>query len=219
MLILSANYISAQIYSAGLKGGLNYSNISGYYPFISSYKTGLAIGGFVDYRFSEHVFIELQAIYEQKGYEYEEQDFANKIRLEGIRYYDYLSWPFFFKYRFGDIVKFNVKLGTYLAMLLNAREEGLEFDYSFSPPNETYKQSSIMHKTASFDMGFSFGFGLERNITKNTYFLFDAMLVPTGRRAVARREVATVPRSSPLGKLTQLNFRGPEQLPGMSKDF
>ena len=176
VLILSANYISAQIYSAGLKAGPAFSNISGYYPYISTYKTGINIGGFVDYRFSDHAFISLDALYEQKGYKYEDQDISAKIRIEGIRYYEYLNFPFMFKYKFGKTVKINLTAGTYLGFLLNATETETEIDYSISPPTETTQNSSIMHKTESVDMGFSFGLGFERKVSTKLYLFFDSRI-------------------------------------------
>jgi len=166
----------SQSFTLGLKSGLNYSNISGYYPFSSSYRQSISAGVFAFAPISKHIdgFFELN--FEQKGYKYTLQDISNSTKTEGEHIYDYLTFPVGFKYKFGQKLKPYVKIGIFLALLMNAKDIGTETNYAVSPPVDNSWEKSIMYKTETVDLGIFFGFGIQYRFSSKLMFLIEGNL-------------------------------------------
>ncbi len=165
LLLIAHVSLFAQSYTLGVKLGSNFSNIDGYYSFISSYRQSVNGGVFLLLPMSKHIESSVELNYEQKGFQYFEQNFSNNTKTEGERIYDYITIPTSFKYKFGKNVQPFFKAGIFLAILVNARDIGTEINYGISPPTSNSWENSIMYKTESVDLGAFFSFGIQSNIS------------------------------------------------------
>ena len=170
LLLIFEFSINAQSYTLGVKLGSNYSNIEGYYSFISTYRQSFSGGVFLLLPMSKHIESSIELNFEQKGFKYFEQDFSDNTKTEGERIYDYLTIPTGFKYKFGKNIQAYFKVGIFLAIMINATDIGTETNYTNLPPTSNKWENSIMYKTEPVDFGTFFSFGIQSNIS--TKFLF-----------------------------------------------
>lgn len=152
--------LQAQVFSFGIKGGLNYTNISGDYSFENEFKTGLNFGAFANFNFTRMMGVVSEINYEQKGFRY--KSYSNQTeQIIGEKRFDYLTIPILFKYQFGKNTKFFVTIGTYLGILVYAYDKGQITDESVLPPLVSSWNHDIYFDTQDVDMGLSFGVGLQ----------------------------------------------------------
>ncbi len=175
LLILEVSLYSQSVV-LGAKAGPNFTNISGYYPFISSHRESISAGVFVLKPMSKRIDGIFEINYEQKGFKYSSQDFSNNTKTEGERIYDYLTMPAGFKYNFGKNVKPYFKTGIFLAILMNAQDNGTETNYAVAPPEDRSWENSIMYKTESVDWGIFFSLGVQYKISSKILFLVEGSL-------------------------------------------
>ena len=166
----------AQSVILGVKSGPNFTNIDGYYPFTSSYRQSISAGVFVLKPMSKRIDGIFEINYEQKGFKYSEQDFSNNTKTEGERIYDYLTIPAGFKYSFGKNVKPYFKAGIFLSILMNAKDIGIETNYSVLPAESNSWENSILYKTESVDWGMFFSFGIQSKISSKLLFFVEGSL-------------------------------------------
>lgn len=164
LLILSLSlFISigaqAQKFHYGLKAGTNFavqSEIADYFN-NSDIRTGLNVAAYGNYNFTDHISLQVELGYDQKGGKSE--DVTAK--------YDYLSLPVLFKYSLGKsdqtAMKFHINLGPYAAYLLNAEYEmdGNTVD--------------IKDATKDFEAGAILGFGMKYPVA-NDHITLDLRL-------------------------------------------
>lgn len=150
LLILSLSlFISmgaqAQKIHYGFKAGTNFavqSEIADYFN-NSDIRTGLNVAAFGNYNFTDHMSLQLELAYDQKGGKSEELTAK----------YDYLSLPVLFKYSLGKsdltAMKFHINIGPYAAYLLNAA-----YDMDGNAVD-------IKDATHDFEAGAILGFGMK----------------------------------------------------------
>lgn len=176
LLLIVEVSLHSQSFTIGLKAGPNFTNISGYYSFISSYKQSISVGAFALAPMGKRIDGIFEINYEQKGFKYSSQDISNSTKTEVERIYDYLTIPVGIKYNFGKNVKPYFKIGIFLALLMDAKDIGTETNYSVSPPFENSWEESIMYKTETVDLGIFFGFGIQYKFSSKFIFLIEGNL-------------------------------------------
>jgi len=175
LLIVEVSLYS-QSFTLGLKAGPNFTNITGYNSIVSEHRTSINVTAFALAPMSNNIDGLLELAYEQKGFKYTAQDISNSTKTEGERVYDYLTLPAGFKYNFGRKLRPYLKVGIFLAILLDARDIATETNYATSPPEVNSWNNSIMYKTETIDLGIFFGFGLQYKIKSKLMILLDANL-------------------------------------------
>lgn len=146
----------AQKFHYGVKAGANFavqSEIADYFN-NSDIRTGLNVAAFGNYHFNDHISLQAEVGYDQKGGKSE--DVTAK--------YDYLSVPVLFKYSLGKsdqtAMKFNINLGPYAAFLLNAEME------------QNDQTIDMKDATKDFEAGAILGFGMKYPVG-NDHIIFD----------------------------------------------
>ncbi len=175
LLIIEASLFS-QSFTLGLKAGPNFTNITGYNSIVSEHRISINVTAFALAPMSNNIDGLLEIGYEQKGFKYTAQDISNSSKTEGERVYDYLTLPAGVKYNFGRKLRPYLKVGIFLAILLDARDIATETNYVTSPPEVNSWNNSIMYKTETIDLGIFFGFGLQYKIKSKLMILLDANL-------------------------------------------
>lgn len=157
--------INAQL-SIGLKGGINFGNMkmSNLIPGVqTSPKSGVAIGGFIEYEFSNIFASLLEIRYVQKGIE-------GKINIpdyisEAKYYFNYLEFPLYFTFKIDDhALKPFLIGGINLGYLLSANVEG-----TTNGEKVSYDRIDEYEKV---DLAVDFGIGLEYLISTDLSYLF-----------------------------------------------
>jgi len=149
----------AQKFHYGVKAGANFavqSEIADYFN-NSDIRTGLNVAAFGNYHFNDHISLQAEIGYDQKGGKSE--DVTAK--------YDYLTVPVLFKYSLGKsdqtAMKFNINLGPYASYLLNAE---LEMN------DDTF---DLKDATKDFEAGAILGFGMKYPVG-NDHIILDLRL-------------------------------------------
>ncbi len=172
-LILFSGTAKGQVFSFGLKGGVNYSKIEGDYALISESKTGGNIGAFANLNFTKNVGVVSEFNYEQKGFKYQSYSETLSEYLEGEKSFDYFSVPILFRYQFGKSTKFYITIGTYMGILLAARDIGYSEDRTINPIEVTNWNTNIYSDTQDVDIGLCFGAGIQIPIHPKFGILLD----------------------------------------------
>jgi hypothetical protein len=133
-------------------------------------KTGFVGGGYLTYGFSPAIALQLELLYSQKGYKWEDGGWKETGK------FDYLEIPVIFRYNIvlqGSTTP-NLYAGLVPAFLLSAKEE---WEYSntggFTLLASESGSEDVKDKTNSFDFGFAFGGGVDIAVG-NGILLFDA---------------------------------------------
>ncbi|NJO69448.1 MAG: PorT family protein [Bacteroidetes bacterium] len=168
IFILSCSAIHAQVFSFGLKGGINSSNIDGDYSLQSDSKTGMNLGAFANFNFTKNFGVVSEFNFERKGFSYHSDLETSSEYIEGERSFDYFSVPILFRYQFGSSTKFYITIGTYMGILLAARDIGFSEDRIATPVVVTNWDTNIYRDTQDVDVGLCFGTGFQ--IPINTRF-------------------------------------------------
>jgi hypothetical protein len=173
IFILFTGTVHAQVFSFGLKGGINYSNIEGDYALVSDSKIGMNPGVFANFNFTKNLGVVSEFNYEQKGFKYHSDLESLSGRIEGEKSFDYFSVPILFRYQFGRSTKFYLTIGTYMGILLAARDIGFLEDLTTSPPIIKNWNSNIYRDTQDVDVGLCFGAGFQIPINKKFGIILD----------------------------------------------
>jgi len=105
----------------GLKGGFNGSTLSGTDSKGTEYKAGFAAGGLINYGFTDHISVQGELLYSQKG---ASQDYDTGL---GTTYtnkftFGYIDVPILFKYTIGDDGKgLFLEVGPQGSFIINQR--------------------------------------------------------------------------------------------------
>jgi hypothetical protein len=146
----------------GVKGGLNFSNLSG--DGSPTMKVGVQLGIFGEYKIDEKFSIQPELLYSTQGAKYEFSDY------DGVTYYtenydyklSYLNIPIMAKYYVSE--KFSFEAGPQFGFLLNANE-----DYSYVESDEfgvIFSESGsqdVKKYLNSVDYGINLGIGYNVN--------------------------------------------------------
>ncbi len=144
--------VNAQKFHYGIKAGSNFavqSQVADYFN-NSDIRIGFSVGAFGNYLLNEHLTLQGEINYEQKG--------GKSATKENN--YDYLSVPFILKYSLGksDLtpIRFNINFGPYAGYLLNSKviSEGVTTD--------------MKNESNTMEYGAVTGFGMEYPIGKNS---------------------------------------------------
>lgn len=130
----------------GLKGGFNGATVSGTDSKGSEYKAGFAAGGLINYGFTDHVSVQGELLYSQKGFSIDNvggTDFTAKSTL------GYIDVPILFKYTLGDDGKgLFLELGPQGSFIINQRSfledsGGKEISGSSTTSTDAFNKSVI----------------------------------------------------------------------------
>jgi len=172
LFFLTVN-LQAQVFSFGLKGGLNYSNVTDDFSLPTDYRTGINIGVFANLNFTKNVGIISEFNYEQKGFKYSLASGIQQEYIKGEKSFQYFTVPILFKYQFGRSTRFYITIGSYMGILLAANDKGLYEDYTTTPNTITAWDDNIYRDTQDVDIGLCFGAGLQIPINYKFGLLLD----------------------------------------------
>jgi hypothetical protein len=127
----------------GLKGGLNFANVTGASSINSSSRSGFMFGIFLEPSSSKIISSKTELIYSRQGYDFKNGTTTGNVNL------DYLLIP---QGMCINITKFvQLQLGAQIAFLLNAKADTTTSSGSSNP------YSGIMNYYNKFDYGFAVG--------------------------------------------------------------
>ncbi len=172
--MVSSTFTFAQFASVGIKGGLNLSKLSykdDLQGYDFSFREGMNIGLFTEYKLTENLSIHAETIYSMRGTEYG----IEEITLQGItipthkfiQKLDFLEIPLTMQYNFSISSKITPKvfIGPIASFLLSAKIEYVEEGIS---KNEADQKDQIK----SFEYGIIIGVGADYNISSGN-IIFD----------------------------------------------
>ncbi|MBN1340479.1 MAG: PorT family protein [Bacteroidales bacterium] len=153
MMIAIAFGVTAMAqFTYGPKLGLNLANQSGDDVDNNSMLIGFNLGAFGNYAINDMFSIQLEALYDTKGanYEYTVNNETEKYPAS----LGYLSFPIFAKAAFGSgDTKFFGEIGPQIGLLMSAKYDG---DSEIKIGNETYKYKDN-YKSTDFGLGIGAG--------------------------------------------------------------
>ena len=133
---------------------------------------------FANLNFTKNVGIVSEFNYEQKGFKYYSSLGLQQQFIEGEKSFQYFTVPILFRYQFGTNIKFYTTIGTYMGILLAAKDKGVQMDYSVSPTSTIIWIDNIYHETQDVDIGLCLGAGFQFPINHRLGLLFDGRYKP-----------------------------------------
>ena len=154
------NVVSKKV-KYGLKLGLNISKLTDFNTGNSiSSRTGLNIGGYLNYKFNNKLAFQPELLYTAQGVV--EQGVSNGINLKLKYKLDYLAIPLMLK--FYPNKNFNIEIGPQFSYNvkneLEAKGNGQTLNFDL---DDFYADNGIDAKTNKFDLALNFGLGYELN--------------------------------------------------------
>ncbi|HEY6953385.1 MAG TPA: porin family protein [Bacteroidota bacterium] len=133
----------------GIKGGVNFANVSGADAAPNSKtRTGFAAGAYLEISLPMLFTIQPEILYSQKGFVADENFFGTPVKVTGKL--DYLEIPVLVKYSFPvPVVKPSLYAGPALGILLSAKAK--------AEANGQSAETDIKDQTTSTDFGIVFG--------------------------------------------------------------
>lgn len=144
----------------GVKLGLNFSKLTDFDSGSSSisYRNGLNIGAYLNYKFSNKFAFQPELIYTAQGVI--EEGISQGIKLKLTYRLDYIAVPLMIKYYASN--QFNIEFGPQLAInvkkQLEVKGNGQTLDYNL---DDFFNDNNIDAKTGTFDIALNFGVGYE----------------------------------------------------------
>lgn len=115
LVTLTASVFAGEVIGKGVKGGLNFANLSGEdVDNDMEMKMGIALGGFLTYKINDNLAIQPEIYYTQKGSYFEESGY------EVTYTYNYIEIPILFKV---PVSQFSLFAGPALSYNLDAEVE------------------------------------------------------------------------------------------------
>ncbi|WP_417444873.1 porin family protein [Joostella sp.] len=151
---------NAQGFNYGIKGGTNFSNISGDNGDVDNARVALYGGLFAEYAFSDRVSIQPEVLYSSQGAHetFKTFDASGVNSLETTVRLEYLNVPVMLKYR---VYKgLNVQVGPQVGFLLNAEQEVESGSNGYELAETT---TNINEFVTDVNFGVNFGLGYELN--------------------------------------------------------
>jgi hypothetical protein len=171
----------SQKISVGGKIGCNLSSLYG--PDATEYtnpKIGWNMGGFIEYKISEFLFLSGEFNYSERGCSYEEITHVSNltiIKKENFNY-NYLEIPLLGKFSLGNRTKLFVTGGPCLGFLTSATRTGSEkteknVNMTVVLISKTTIDENIASEIYKFDLGYSFSVGFNIPREKNFNFIVE----------------------------------------------
>ncbi len=155
---------NGQLIGKGIKAGVNLANLSGSDIEDTEMKTGLAVGGFITYGFSEMFAVQPEVLFMMKGAKFTETDpFFGDVT--GKFKFNYIEIPVLVKVMIptSGKVKPNIFAGPAVGFLMSADLEAEALGVS--------AEVDIKDEIKSIDFGLAFGAGVGFEITQGTITL------------------------------------------------
>jgi hypothetical protein len=130
----------------GLKGGVNFANVTNTSSINSENRTGYMVAGFLSPQFSRGQGFRTEIVFSQQGYNYTTNTNEGNVKL------NYLLLPQLYTFNLGKVVQLQV--GGQVAFLLNAVVDSL---HTVTGSNAYQKATDYYNK---FDYGLAAGFEL-----------------------------------------------------------
>ena len=129
--------VNGQSHLIGVKGGVNWTNVTANNTFSDeNYRTGFAVGFSYDYIFKKNFMVGTDILYNQRGFTSDiilTDALGNPIQKVTMNFdYDYLTIPLKVGYHYGETFFGFANIGLTPAMLINARTitPNIEFNSS-----------------------------------------------------------------------------------------
>ncbi|MEL4307818.1 porin family protein [Joostella sp. CR20] len=150
----------AQEISYGVKGGTNFSNLSGDNGGIDNYRVGLYGGVFAEFGLTDRISIQPEVLYSSQGAHetFKTFDAAGVTSEEYTMRLEYLNVPVMFKYEIYNGL--NVQVGPQIGFLLNAEQRVEAGNNGYTVYDETV---NINEYITDVNFGVNFGLGYEFN--------------------------------------------------------
>ena len=130
----------------GLKGGVNFANVTNTSSINSESRTGFMVAGFLSPQFSGGQGFRTEIVFSQQGYNYSTNTNEGNVKL------NYLQFPQLYTFNLGKVLQLQV--GGQFSFLLNAVVDSL---HTVTGSNAYQKASEYYNK---FDYGLAAGFEL-----------------------------------------------------------
>ena len=154
--VCAFGFTNAQETKFGVKGGVNFANLSGDIE-DNSAKVGFNVGGFVEIKISDKFSVQPEFSFSTQGAksEYSETFNGSTIKYEDKLNLSYLNIPVMARFYVAD--KFSLEAGPQIGFLLSAKAKSEATDGTNSGSEEEDVKSSF----ESTDFGFNFGAGYD----------------------------------------------------------
>lgn len=146
----------------GIRGGLNFANVSGKHMVDTDMRTSFHVGAIVDIPLMQSLYIQTGLYLTEKGWKYEESE--DDYEWEEKTNLMYLEIPILasYRYNFNDATQLQFNVGPYIAYGIGGKCKTVETEY-----DETYKGESDFFGDDNdqmggkrFDCGLQIGLGL-----------------------------------------------------------
>lgn len=156
--IMAFGFASAQEVKFGVKGGANFSTLTGDIENVKSI-VGFQVGGFAEIKISEKFAIQPELLYSAQGTQSDESDedgsFERKLSL------GYLNIPVMAKFYVAE--KFSLEAGPQIGFLLSAKEKA---EGSIGGENISVEADvKDGHKSIDFGVNFGAGYDFTENLS------------------------------------------------------
>ncbi|MDL2254841.1 PorT family protein [Bacteroidales bacterium OttesenSCG-928-J16] len=126
LLTAMAMNVAGQGHLVGVKGGVNFTNITSKYLKDTDYRIGATTGVTYEYRFKNCLSVGADLIYDQRGYLIEDlwftDAYGNILGNGEVKYhYDYISLPLKIGFNFGNKFFGLANIGVIPSLLVNAK--------------------------------------------------------------------------------------------------
>jgi hypothetical protein len=159
----------------GLKGGLNYTSLSGY---SGDQRLSLHAGLFVQVPFNKNWSFQPELLYSAEGRHYKVVADAEHAETQGLITLDYVALPLMFRFSPGS--RFYVEAGPQIAVLVAAHSKGLSTD-----------EMNIKRSFTNGQFGLNLGSGISINQRIAVYGRYDLGLTDiTPGNSVANKSSA-----------------------------
>ena len=138
--VLAFGFANAQDVKFGVKGGLNFTNVTGG-QFSGTSKVGFHVGGLAEIKFTDKLAIQPELLFSTKGANYNLMGSTSTVNLS------YIDIPVMVKYFVID--KLSIEVGPQISLLTSAKRKD---------PSETVDIKEFTNKT---DFGLNIGAGYE----------------------------------------------------------
>lgn len=150
--VMAFAFSNAQETKFGVKGGVNFANLSGDTE-DASLKVGFHVGGFAEIKVSDKFSVQPELLYSTQGAKFDES--VDGVDIESKLNLSYLNIPVMAKFYVAE--KFSLEAGPQIGFLLSAKAkgEGTENGITISA------EQDVKDSFESIDFGLNFGAGYD----------------------------------------------------------
>lgn len=159
LLTVMALNAAGQNHLVGVKGGVNFTNITFKHHSDTDFRIGATVGATYEYRFKNRLSVGADLMYDQRGYEMimgfimiDESGNEHYLNSFTYRSYsDYVSLPLKFGFNFGNKFHGFINIGLIPSLLINAKVIRPLFDDDFNVLEEEHEYDAS-EGTRKFDI-------------------------------------------------------------------